>query len=215
MSVDFHRRVLTLPCLLGLLWASGCGSQAAHSPSTVGERGQADRQTLAAQPGDAAGVVQQPLDAETLADLLGVEAWRFEYAGGGPAHCWLEIEEVGQETMPPRLPENGTLQLEQSGGQIVLSWRRTLSGYGGGAIRLNGGGSVYALDLDRRSFIYAWDGSRVTSTPQGKQRRVPDADGQWVLMKYHAREMVAEGATPREVTLTLKLRRGAPTPPEA
>lgn len=222
MSLDAQRRVLTLLCLLGLLWASGCDWQADPSPapptssSTAAGRDQEDRQTLAAQPatGDAAGVVQQSLDAETLADLLGVEAWRFNYAGG-PGHCWLEIEEVGQETMPPRLPEKGTLQLDRGDEQIVLSWRRTLSGYGGGAIRLSGGGTVYALDLDRRSFTYDWNGSRVTSTPQGKQRRVPDADGEWVLMTYHARETVAEGETPRDVTLTLKLRRGVPTPPEA
>jgi hypothetical protein len=59
-------------------------------------------------PTEAPQVQIQPLTADQLAQILGVDVWTARYSGG-PIDCWLEIEEEGQSTMPKRIPEKDNL----------------------------------------------------------------------------------------------------------
>jgi hypothetical protein len=59
-----------------------------------------------------------------VARELGTAGWVVDYAGG-PFACWMDVEETGQNTSPPRLPgEKGIDWLAQAeSGQIVFCFR--------------------------------------------------------------------------------------------
>jgi hypothetical protein len=71
-------------------------------------------------------VLREGMSDEQLAKDLERQAWAFEFTGG-PLRCWVEVEEAGQETMPPRQPSQGEWECDAREGRCVFSVGREAS----------------------------------------------------------------------------------------
>ena len=78
---------------------------------------------IAAQPpADGPTFANAAIEADELADFLGITTWAFTYDGGSP-HCWVEMTEEGQATVSqPRILEVKTTQAgaAAASGKILL-----------------------------------------------------------------------------------------------
>jgi hypothetical protein len=198
-----HRIPKTMPLLVGLAVA-GCSPDTppVQPRPAQGKAGQAPSQRF--EPVD--------LGAEDLADILRIDAWTFRYSGG-PARCWLEIEETGQQTMPRRIPDEGYIaegvQPPREEGTILLYWIRDSPETGGRLtvrITQGGGSGGYSYGLNRDAFVYGWKSFGATSTLQGRREPIAAQAGREVtLLEYDAREYTPEGREGgRRVRLLLK-----------
>ncbi len=193
--------------VLFLLSVVGCSD----TPSTPTEGGQTgDQELIASDDGKNASttvIEQQRIDAETLASILGVHVWSFRFSGG-PVRCWLEVEEVGQDTMPKRMPEGGEFVTSNNdNGEIRFVWQGSRSTGGSLDLNCNPGGG-YGFALHNKAFVFDWKTRRSHGlTPTGQIRSIEASEGEeLVLMTYKASEITSANDTtePREVTLTLK-----------
>ncbi len=193
--------------VLFLLSVVGCS----HTPSSPTEGSQTgDQGLIAGDDGENASttvIEQQKIDAETLASILGVHVWSFKFSGG-PVRCWLEVEEVGQDTTPKRMPEGGEFVTSQNdNGEIRFVWQGNRSTGGSLDLSCNPGGG-YGFALHNKAFVFDWNTWRSHGlTPTGQIRSIEASEGEeLVLMTYKASEITSANDTtkPREVTLTLK-----------
>src|SRR6185503_2457194 len=70
----------------------------------------------------------QPLTADQLAAILGVNVWTARFSGG-PIDCWLKVEEEVQSTKPKRIPEKDYIGGKSNDsapteGSITIWWRK-------------------------------------------------------------------------------------------
>jgi hypothetical protein len=81
-----------------------------------------------ALPRDYPDRLRQGMSDEQLARDLDLQAWAFDFAGG-PLRCWLELEEAGQATVPPRQPAQGygEWECDADAGRLVFSVGRGAS----------------------------------------------------------------------------------------
>jgi hypothetical protein len=147
----------------------------------------------------------QPLTADQLAQILGVDVWTARYSGG-PIDCWLEIEEEGQSTMPKRIPEKDSLGAGSVNppdeGTIELWWRREDRQGGQLMIRTAAGAHMYGLGKD--SFTFAWKAFIAGGTPKGNGGLIRGEPGKaFVIVEYDAREQGSDKKIPRRVNLKL------------
>jgi hypothetical protein len=150
----------------------------------------------------------QPLTADQLAQILGVNAWTAKYSGG-PIECWLEIEEEGQSTLPKRLPEKDFLGAglvnPPAEGTIDLSWTLREDRQGG-QLSIHAGNGGYGYGLGKDSLTFAWPGFGARITKIGNGELVNREPGnEFTLLDYDATESLPEGEkkTPRRVHLKL------------
>ena len=74
------------------------------------------------RPADGPTFANAAIEADELADFLGITTWAFTYDGGSP-HCWVEMTEEGQATVSqPRILEVKTTQAgaAAASGKILL-----------------------------------------------------------------------------------------------
>ena len=211
MSPKFGLSVVLTAALLG-----GCSQQSPSSSASTSDTTAAGvsqeahaNTTDDGRNASVPSIEYQKLDAATLARILDVHIWEFKFSGG-PVRCWVEIEEVGQETMPRRFPEDEGIRSSDNEGEILFAWRRTPSR--GGALILECGGHHRMSGLDSNAFLFGWKGMQSSGDfPVGRAWSVnPKAREEVVLMRYNARELRFGDAEPREVTLTLKAILGEP-----
>ena len=154
----------------------------------------------------------QPLTADQLAQILGVNVWTAKYSGG-PIECWLEIEEEGQATMPKRIPEKDNIGTgsfpQQSDGTVNFWWRKHGEG-AGGDLHIDAAGSSYGYGLNNNAFVFGWKGYSASSTTMGQGKAITGEPGkEFVLIDYDARESLPQGEkdkAPRRVHLKLMAR---------
>lgn len=150
----------------------------------------------------------QPLTADQLAQIMGLNVWTAKYSGG-PIECWLEIEEEGQSTMPRRIPMKDFIGAGSvnppSEGSIVFWWSRREDRQGGDlTIKAAGGNYTYSLNKD--AFTFAWPSLTAQHTPTGKGQVLKEVPGkEFVIVDYDAQEslLVGDKKTPRRVHLKL------------
>jgi hypothetical protein len=145
------------------------------------------------------------VEAEELADFLGITIWAFVYDGGAP-RCWVEVIEEGQKTVsqPKILDTKASAQgPDGPGGKILLFLRP-----GNIELRINSavsrGGAGIGLAQD--ALWWGWKGSSGSSTRL--QRPVALKPGQEVTLLRHdmeeAKETAKDPKKPRRVRLLLK-----------
>ena len=154
-------------------------------------------------------VQMQPLTAQQLAAILGVNVWTAKFSGG-PIDCWLEVEEQGQSTMPKRIPEKDYIGVQSdhsapTEGTITIWWRQQESGAGGNLMIQAANGSIgYGLNKD--AFTFGWPGFNSRSTAAGSGQPIKAEPGkEFVLVDYDAQESRPAGDSkpPRRVHLKL------------
>jgi hypothetical protein len=144
------------------------------------------------------------LEAQELADILGITVWTFRYSGGR-VRCWLEIDENGKKTKEPpdgvQDPNKGNVKAKE--GKILLWWRR-----GELALRTQSGASNggYVKGLPQDALWWGWKGwSGSTQTFSPPMARGPGSE--ITLLRYEAVEIPQEAKDPkqrRKVTIVLK-----------
>lgn len=200
--------------LLVATFFAGCSEppRAVESASSAEEQNAGERAPSVAAQAEKGVLREESLNASVLADILGVQAWRFSYQDG-PVECWLKIEEAGQKTMQKRIPKDTTMESLDADGEILLSIRSLQEG---GEILLRCGERESRYGLTNEQFTFHWrHGAESTShTPIGTERLIQLSDGkEHTLVTYTAREnAVTKEAEPRQVTMTLVARlRDSPT----
>ncbi len=191
--------------------------------SLVGCGASEDVQSLNDVPGREPVIIQQDLNAQQLADILDVEAWTWTFRGP-PPECWIEIEEVGQDTMPSRIPDQGGFGSEidpasrgPQEGNILLYWRRTEPG-GGGVLSFQvDGRGTYFFGLNDQAFTLGWRENWASEfdPPKRAGRPIEASPGkELTLLTYQASQLpegggMIEQGSPR---LTLRLKARFPNP---
>jgi hypothetical protein len=158
---------------------------------------------------------QVDLTGNQLAEMLGIPVWAFSFSGG-PVECWVEISEVGQKTMPTRLPEKGTLGqglgAKESEGTIVIWWTKNPAD-NSGVLHYKAPGMQLEQAIDPGAFTFGWTSVASSGTPSGKAKAEQGKPGdEIILLDYQAKEVVGSArskAAPRSVNLRLKARFGA------
>ncbi len=163
-------------------------------------------QTTAAEPPPAGlTFTNAAIDADELADFLGITIWAFAYDGGAP-RCWVEVFEEGQKTVtqPRILDVKASPQTRDGvGGKILLFLRP-----GNVELRINSsvarGGA--GIDLSRDALWWGWKGRSGSTTRL--ERPVALKPGQEITLLRHdmgeAKETAADPSKPRKVRLLLK-----------
>jgi hypothetical protein len=146
----------------------------------------------ALHPTGAPHVQIQPLTADQLAQILGVNVWTARYSGR-PIECWLEIEEEGQSTLPKRIPEKDFLGAGSanppSEGTIDLWWSRREDRQGG-QLTIHAANGSYTYGLAKDAFTFAWQGVGASHTTIGKGEPIQGEPGKaFVIVEYDAREL--------------------------
>jgi hypothetical protein len=144
------------------------------------------------------------VDAEELAEFLGITIWAFAYDGGAP-RCWVEIHEDGQKTVsqPKVLEVRAGGPANGAGGKILLFLRP-----GNLELRLNSsvsrGGA--GISLSREALWWGWKAS--TGSTTRLERPISLKPGQEVTLLRHdieeAKETARDPKKPRKVQLLLK-----------
>ena len=162
--------------------------------------------TAAAQPPkEAPTFANAAIDADELADFLGITIWAFAYDGGAP-RCWVEVIEEGQKTVsqPKILDVKASSQAgDGAGGKILLFLRP-----GNVELRINSsvsrGGAGISLSQD--ALWWGWKASSGSSTRL--ERPVALKPGQEVTLLRHdmeeAKETAKDPKKPRKLRLLLK-----------
>jgi hypothetical protein len=157
----------------------------------------------------------QPLTADQLAQILGVNVWTAKYTGG-PIECWLEIKEEGQSTMPRRIPEKDFLGAGSPGapreGTIDLWWTRREDRQGG-QLTIHAANGGYSYGLGKDAFTFVWPSFSARSTTAGKGDPIHAEEGkEFVIFDYEASESLPAGdkKPPRKVHLKLMGRFAEP-----
>jgi hypothetical protein len=144
----------------------------------------------------------QPLTADQLAQILGVNVWTATYSGG-PIECWLEIEEEGQSTMPKRIPGKDCLGAGSanppSEGAIDLGWSRREDRQGG-QLTIHAAKGRYPYGLSKDAFAFPWQGFGNTTRRSGGPIQGQPGKA-FVIVDYDARELHVDSdkKTPRRV----------------
>jgi hypothetical protein len=149
------------------------------------------------------------LEAEELADFLGIDAWTFRYSGGR-VRCWLEIQEGGRTAVEPvdgvQDPNRGNADAEQ--GKILLWIRR-----GEIRLRVHSGASKggYFKSLAEDALWWGWKSSSgqehilpVRAGEKGVQVKPGEEVTLLRLMRQEVRDRAHESASARKVTILLK-----------
>ncbi|CAN5911019.1 hypothetical protein BH23PLA1_BH23PLA1_29020 [soil metagenome] len=200
-----------MPPLL-LLLIGGCGSS---------ENGKGQSSATVREP----ALIPQDLTAGQLADILDIEAWTWTYRGPAP-ECWIEIIEEGQETMPARIPAQGSIGSEINPfatglreGTILFYWRQTEPD-GGGVLHLSvDGRGAYKYGLNSQALTFGW---KAWSSQDHSRHRVGEPietrpDEELTLLDYEASQLpegdaMVEQGLPR---LTIRLKARFPDPSAA
>ncbi len=172
---------LALIALFSLLWCPA---------------GNAQTQTAAQPPKQGQTFANAAIDADELADFLGITIWAFAYDGGAP-RCWVEVIEEGQKTVsqPKILDVKANPQAtDGAGGKILLFLRP-----GNVELRINSavsrGGAGIGLPQD--ALWWGWKGSSGSSTRL--ERPVALKAGQEVtLLRHEMEEAEGDGQGPEE-----------------
>ena len=153
-------------------------------------------------------LLMQPLTADQLAQILGLNVWTAKYSGG-PLECWLEIEEEGQTTMPKRMPVKDFIGAGSvnpaSEGSIVFWWSRREDRQGG-ELTIKTSNAGYSYGLNKDAFTFAWPSFTANHTPTGSGQVLKEVPGkEFVIVNYDAQESlgVGDNKTPRRVHLKL------------
>jgi hypothetical protein len=165
---------------------------------------------------------QEEISAKQLAEIMGIDVWRFHYHGIPPL-CWVEVEETNQDTLPDRMPETGFLgenaqapDVSNSQGDIVFYWRKNPTDNGGIIhLKLDHGGT-YGYGIGPGGFVFGWKGHWIRSDEyEPPQSGATLAIGEVVtLLTYDAQE-ITDGPhdmnnpdpDARRVVLRLKAKR--------
>jgi hypothetical protein len=160
------------------------------------------------------------LEADELANILGISSWTFQYSGGR-MRCWLEITENGQKTIEPpkglQVPAGSAAVPEKRNdkdydGRILLWWHRSEKGpeiglrmdYGTERGR-NGSNFLKALQPDALWWGWkGWSGSGGSTPPQILKPRE-----EFTLLKYDVdeiKETAKDPKAPRKITIELKAK---------
>ncbi len=164
------------------------------------------------------------LEADELANILGISSWTFHYSGGR-VRCWLEITENGQKTTEPpkglQVPAGSAAVPEKRNdkeydGRILLWWHRSEQGpvlglrtdYGTEKGR-NGNSFVEALKPD--ALWWGWKGwsahGGTTWTSSPPQILKPGEE--FTLLNYEVNEIketAKDPKAPRKITIELKAK---------
>ena len=181
---------LALIALISVLWCAA---------------GNAQSGTAAQPPKEGPTFANAAIDADELADFLGITIWAFAYDGGTP-RCWVEVIEEGQKTVsqPKILDVKANLQAtDGEGGKILLFLRP-----GNVELRINSpasrGGA--GIGLSRDALWWGWKASSGSTTRL--ERPVALKAGQEVTLLRHEMEEAKDTAKnpkkPRKVSLLLK-----------
>jgi hypothetical protein len=160
-------------------------------------------------PADGPTFANGAIEAEELADFLGIITWAFTYDGGSPL-CWVEVTEEGQKTVSqPRILEVKTAQagVNSAGGKILL-----LVKPGDIQLRVNSrvarGGAGIGLPQD----ALWWGWKAYSGSTTRLQRPVALKEGHEImLLRYDVEEpkSVAKDAQhPRKVHMVVKAAAG-------
>jgi hypothetical protein len=153
---------------------------------------------------DAPRLEPSKLEAQELADILGISVWTFRYSGGR-VRCWLEIDENGNKTKKPpdgvQDPNKGNVGAKE--GKILLWWRREQL-----ALRVQSRASAgnYVEGLAHDSLWWGWktwSGSVSVLSTAGSRK----PGSEITLLRYEAVEIpekAKDPKQPRKVTIVLK-----------
>jgi hypothetical protein len=181
---------LTLIAVIPLFWSTS---------------GNGQTQTAAHPPKQGQTFANAAIEADELADFLGITIWAFAYDGGAP-RCWVEVIEEGQKTVsqPKIIDVKANSQASDGpGGKILLFLRP-----GNAELRINSavsrGGAGIGLSQD--ALWWGWKGSSGSSTRL--ERPVSLKAGQEITLLRHdmeeAKETAKDPKKPRRVRLLLK-----------
>lgn len=186
---------------------AGCSDPDPSNSAESSSNGQ-KRRTEKVSAAETSVVEQRGLDIDTLVTILDMKSWTFRFRGG-PVKCWLEIDEVGQETMGDRIPKYDALVSSDAEGKIIVSIRPLRDG---GELLLMCGDRTSRHQMTKNEFIYHWNGSQTSHTALNADRVIELAAGkEYELASFTAREAVFEiEEKPRKVTLTLKVTLDVP-----
>jgi hypothetical protein len=146
-----------------------------------------------------------PLEADELAEFLGITAWAFSYEGN-PPRCWVEVAEEGQKTVSQRKildvhEVNGGKEADH--GKILFFLRP-----GNLELRLNSGVSHGGAGITLRQDALWWGWKATQGSSTRLQRPLSAKSGQEVtLLRYdmeEAKESAKDPKSPRKVRLLLK-----------
>ena len=150
----------------------------------------------------------QPLTADQLARILGVNVWTARFSGG-PIECWLEVEEEGQSTLPKRIPEKDFIDAGSvnppTEGSIDMWWTQREDRQGG-QLSIHAANGSYSYGLNKDALTFAWPGFGAGSTTIGKgELKTVEPGKDFVIIDYDANESLPDGSkkTPRRVHLKL------------
>jgi hypothetical protein len=144
------------------------------------------------------------LDADELADFLGVSVWTFHYSGGR-VRCWVEIEQNGKTTtFPPQGAQDPNRGNDKAKEGKILLWLRP----GTLKLSINSGVShgnfIEALPQD--GLWWAWKAS--TGLIQGESGPfTPKTGVEITLLRYQVTERGPGSEvlkSPRTITIVLK-----------
>jgi hypothetical protein len=146
------------------------------------------------------------LDAQELAEILGISIWTFRYSGGR-VRCWLEINENGVTSKEPpsgvQDPNKGNAKAKE--GKIVLWWRQGQLG-----LRINSGtaSSPYSKTLPNDALWWGWKSSfgrtNLASAPAATK-----PGEEITLLRHEAEEFkgtAKDPKAPRKVVIVLKAK---------
>jgi hypothetical protein len=145
------------------------------------------------------------VDADELADFLGISVWAFAYDGESP-RCWVEVTEEGQKTVSqPKIIDVPARQGPNAGGggKILLFLKPgTIELRRNSRVAREGGGVGLAPD----ALWWGWKGGGGSTTRL--ERPVALKAGQEITLLSHEMQEVKDFAkdpkNPRKVRLVLK-----------